>query len=366
MAPLLSHQPFKAIATICFIISTPPYLAFISLLNFPKRRRPLPQWSLQTLLGTKLLQLLFKFYVKIQMQPTIRFKAGSFKDRLVLVPPGSAELYKGVVNTETIQPAAMPGVWFPRLYNAQEHPTVVIHFQGGAYVLAMDPQDVAVIPSRIYEQKLGAFTFFAQYRVSRTESTRFPAALQDAITYYQYVLSLGIDAKDIIISGDSAGANLALALVRYIEDHRNEGLLPVPRGALLWSPWVDLSEDTPGKYKASPRLNSDFVSTPLIQWGKDSFLPVNASDDTGPYTSPLQFPFRCSTPLFIQAGTAELLHAEIKAFAEKMSNVEGNKVHFWDVMHAPHDIILCGPILGFQKEAEETAERAGEFFGLSL
>ena len=221
-----------------------------------------------------------------------------------MVPPGKAGLYKGALHTVATQPAAVPGIWYPRIYNAQEHSVVVIHFQGGAYVLATDPQEVAIIPSQIYEQKLGAFNFFAQYRLSRSDSSRFPAALQDAVTFYQYILSLGIAAKNIIVSGDSAGANLALALVRYIENHLDEGLLPVPRGALLWSPWVDLSEDSPGRYQTSPRLNSDFLSLPLLQWGKDSFLPLESSDDTKPYTSPLQFLFRCSTPLFIQAGTA--------------------------------------------------------------
>jgi acetyl esterase/lipase len=370
MAPLLSYQPFKAVATLCLILSVPPYLALYSLLNLPRSRRPIPQWSLKTVLGTKFLQILFKYYTKVQFKPTIRTQPGSLKDRLVAIPPAKPSLYKGVLqNTGAIQPATVYGIWYPRVYNADQHSTVVIHFQGGAYVLAAPPEDVAPTPSRIYSQKLGALTFLAQYRVSRTETTRFPAALTDAVTFYQWVLSLGISAQNIIISGDSAGGNLALALLRYIENHGAENLLPVPRGALLWSPWVDLSAASPAKYASSPSLATDFVSPGLIQWGKAAFLPVPSQsgppEDTEPYTSPLRFPFRCRTPLFIQAGTAELLHGEIAELAERMQKVDGNRVRFWEVEGAPHDVILCGHVFGMVGEAEECAERAAEFFGFS-
>lgn len=71
----------------------------------------------------------------------------------------------------------------------------------------------------------------------------FPVALQDAVTAYAYVLNtLNVRPENVVISGDSAGGNLALALLPYMHEE-GELVLPHPRAALLWSPWVDLTVD---------------------------------------------------------------------------------------------------------------------------
>jgi acetyl esterase/lipase len=290
-------------------------------------------------------------------------KAGAFKDRFVIVQPGPAEKYQGVLKSSNMLPVPMPAIWFPKRYS-NEDVTVVLHFQGGAYVTAPKPKDTGPAASKPYDKELGAFTFFAQYRISRDETSRFPAALQDAVTFYNYLLDQGIKPSNIILAGDSAGGNLVLALLRYIEDHKSENLLPVPRGAILWCPWVDLSEAVPRRYEGSKQLKTDFISLPLIQWGKDAFRPTRSSEEIEPYLSPAKFPFSCSVPLVFQIGTAEVLYDDVKAFAGKMKEVEENKVLYEETLYAPHDIILSGDATGFQKETAETVRKAGEFFGL--
>ncbi|KAF2652113.1 alpha/beta-hydrolase [Lophiostoma macrostomum CBS 122681] len=363
MAPLLSYHPFKAIATIFLICGLPPYLLLLSLFSIRRSWRPIPQWSLGTVIATKAIQVLFKHYTRIRYQALPMTKPGTFGDRFVLVQPGPADKYEGVLKASNIKPTSMPATWFPKRYNGEDV-TVILHFQGGAYVTAPKPKDTGPVASKPYEKQLGAFTFFAQYRISRGDTSRFPAALQDAVTFYSHLLDSGIKPSNIILAGDSAGGNLVLALLRYIEDHKPEHLLPAPRGAILWSPWVDLSEAAPQKYEGSKQLNSDFISLPLIQWGKDSFRPTQSSEEIEPYLSPAQFPFSCSVPIVIQIGTAELLFDDVKAFARKMAEVEGNKVLYEETPHAPHDIILSGNATGFEKETDETVRKAGEFFGI--
>lgn len=74
-----------------------------------------------------------------------------------------------------------------------------------------------------------------QYRLSHNDRTRFPAALQDVVTAYCYLTKdVGIPASKIVLSGDSAGANLVLALVRYVTEFGEEVGLEKPRAGWLW------------------------------------------------------------------------------------------------------------------------------------
>lgn len=65
--------------------------------------------------------------------------------------------------------------------------------------------------------------------------TRFPGPLHDAVTaYLRLVEDLNIPSENILISGDSAGGGLSLALLMYLRDNG----YPLPGGAILMSPWV--------------------------------------------------------------------------------------------------------------------------------
>ena len=118
--------------------------------------------------------------------------------------------------------------------------------------------------------------FCPQYRlstlpVSKT-SNPFPAALQDSLTSYLYLLNdLKISPKNIILSGDSAGGNLAIALLRYITDYGSELGLPAPSSALLWSPWTNPA-DTSGSYVHDNRnYATDYISPPFTAWGTSAY-----------------------------------------------------------------------------------------------
>jgi len=89
----------------------------------------------------------------------------------------------------------------------------------------------------------------------------FPAALLDGLAGYLYLIELGFSEEDIILVGDSAGGNLALALTRYLLSYRvQQPKLPrIPGALVLHSPWTDVSEqfiDNPDP-QSSQALNID-------------------------------------------------------------------------------------------------------------
>lgn len=78
--------------------------------------------------------------------------------------------------------------------------------------------------------------FAINYRLA--PETRFPGQLHDAVSaYMRLIIDLQIPPENIVFAGDSAGAGLAVATMMYLRD---EGY-PLPSGAILMSPWVDLT-----------------------------------------------------------------------------------------------------------------------------
>lgn len=103
---------------------------------------------------------------------------------------------------------------------------------------------------------------------SFTPCSTFPAALQGAVIAYKTLLNLCIPASQNVISGDSAGGNLALELLRYIVDEKY--LLPTPGGVVLWSPWGDLAVDF-DSWASQRNSKPDFISPILGYWASRVF-----------------------------------------------------------------------------------------------
>ncbi|KAL4062095.1 Alpha/Beta hydrolase protein [Scleroderma yunnanense] len=163
-------------------------------------------------------------------------------------------------------PIRIPGYWYARDGIAPQPiapvPTtdqkkVFLYLHGGAYTL------MSAHPRELYVRSLSrSFVHLTadaphllavEYRLSSTrpfpERHPFPTALLDALAGYIHLVDvMGYDPSNIILAGDSAGGNLALALVRYLVE--NQGIsgadmspaLPAPPGHLLLVyPWTDLS-----------------------------------------------------------------------------------------------------------------------------
>ncbi|ETS78492.1 hypothetical protein PFICI_10554 [Pestalotiopsis fici W106-1] len=373
--PIWAKQPFKALYSVMFMLKAVALLPLLVLRYGPKSLRPLPEQGLRICVVNALVRQLFAYQTATRSNGVADVESGhkKAKERFALVQPAEAELYRGVLNLNgSIHPAAVGGIWYPsplaKITPApeSEKEKVVLHFPGGAFVLAFGTDANGQDISGIMKQHLHASkTFLGQYRVSSNDETRFPAAIQDLVTFYHYVLSLGVAPEDILLSGDSAAGNLVLGLIRYIE-HLKSPQLPPPSGAMLWSPWVHVTAQANQDYKTSRNAQNDLLIGELLEWGANAYLPhdddKSASSDGLPYISPLHHPFKTQVPLFIHAGGSEGFRDTIANFAHEMEGIEGNQIRYSQTDQASHNLLIAYKGLGLDREMAAVAEEANEFF----
>ena len=353
-----ARQPGKAIWTIFFIAISPFRLSFLLLYFIPKRLRQHPDWTYRQALGSAVLKAWFSFASTVEFRTSKSLEPGPEKERFVTMNPKEAESYIGITRDKSVRPAVIGGMWYPKLYEpiVDREKTIVLHFHGGAYVLGGVRPMEGGWGFEVLAKATSGLVFCPQYRLSLEANCRFPAALQDGITSYQYLLDRGIPSSRIVISGDSAGANLAIALLRYLGEQSD---LPTPFAALLWSPWLDMDAD-PSSLERHRNGESDYLTPVLLKWAvrayRPSFLEANH-----PYLSPLNSPFATKVPIFMQYGTAEVLIDDQKDFFLQMKNVPGNRIDCLELDNAPHNTFLGGLLLGFGRQAREAATIAKDF-----
>lgn len=286
----------------------------------------------------------------------LELKAGKEAEQFQLIKP--AKDLQGVAAATEIKPVTTFGIWYPSPPPKGSNGSVAIHFHGGAYVSLTARNDSCGWGADMLAKHVADFAFLAEYRLASREDGAFPAQLQDAIAAYQHVLSLGIEASQIVVGGDSAGGHLTLSLLRYIVD--NDGILPQPRAALLWSPAVDWvsPSDVTTTYN-NKHYNFDIIPAEWIAWGSTEFTKGldPSAPSLKPYLVPLHSPFRIKTPLWIQACGLEVLHDSIVEFGDGMKAI-GNSVTMNSAPLAVHDLFY-GNLTGFLAEADKAFKEAG-------
>jgi epsilon-lactone hydrolase len=183
---------------------------------------------------------------------------------------------------------------------------MVVHFHGGGYCTgsALTPRSWAAHVSA----QAGARVILPEYRLAPEHP--HPAALEDARAILA-ALSGPAQPGSVVVSGDSAGGGLALALLLALRDEAQD----LPAGAILLSPWLDLGRDR----RADPDLvRQDVVLSPdwLEACARAYAAPASWAD---PLVSPLRAPHAGLPPLLIQAGTSELLAPDAELLAASAS-----------------------------------------------
>ncbi len=177
----------------------------------------------------------------------------------------------------------------------------------------------------------------------------YPAALQDAMKVWNYLMLLGYGARDIILVGDSAGGNLALALTLKLKDE--ERLLP--RGIVLMSPWTDLTSS--GKThetnaRIDPVLDKEYIDRMIVAYTAGAGEGLDS-----PYISPLFGDFKGFPPTYIQVGDNEILLSDSIELHRRMveANVSVRLDHFEGMWH----VFQMSPF----KTAYEAMDKNAEF-----
>ena len=172
---------------------------------------------------------------------------------------------------------------------------VILHCHGGGYSTGSS------IYARTLTSKLAAGTSMDvlcfDYRLAPEHP--YPAAAEDAMKAWNYLMYLGYGARDVIVAGDSAGGNLALSLTLKLKD---EGRM-LPRGLALMSPWTDLTKSGKSyqtRSSVDPVLDHEYLDRMIENYAGGMEL-------TNPYISPLFGKLEGLPPVYIQVGDNELL-----------------------------------------------------------
>ena len=351
----------KVIWTIVVVIWILVRLPFWMLYFFPSQLRPHPKRTYFQALFQPLLNALLYHQSVLEVKTPASLEPGAEKERFVAINPLEKSRFRDILTDTTVQPAIIPGTWFPTPHRREpgsEEQIVVLYMHGGAFVLGGGRTAQSGFPASKLATSLNASVLSISYRLSSNPNCEFPAALQDAVSAYHYLLSLGTPASHIIIAGDSAGANLAISLLRYIaEDSDN---LPPPRAAILGSPWVDLvSALDPDNVEKHRNASTDYLPGNFTAWGAREYVPSHI-DAASPYISPLNYPFYTKASLWICVGGLEILCDQGIRFADNMRG-KGNKVMLHVEPFASHSFAGSGNLSGFQKEAEKVFNLAGEW-----
>jgi acetyl esterase/lipase len=206
---------------------------------------------------------------------------------------------------------------------------VILYLHGGAYISGSIASHRAMVAEA--GRQAGARTLALGYRLA--PENPYPAALQDALAGYRFLLSSSIDPRHIVVAGDSAGGGLTIATLTSLRD---EGL-PLPSCAWCISPWIDL--EMTGASMTSKAPVDPLIQKPYLQEVAAAYC--DGADPRSPLISPLYADLHQLPPLLIQVGSAETLLddavrlAGLAAAADVAVTLEvyPDMIHVWHLFH---------------------------------
>ncbi len=223
---------------------------------------------------------------------------------------------------------------------------VVLHLHGGGYVGAMRKhyKQMAGLYSEVGG---GATVVTVDYRVAPEHT--FPAALEDALAAYEWILDQGYSHDQIIIAGDSAGGGLAMALVHTLKASWRK----LPAGIVAMSPWTDVT-CSGNSYKDNFEIDPVFGNERSELVFENPY--VGDADPRDPRISPLFGDFYGFPPMLIQVGTDEMLLSDSISVAEKAKSA-GVKVRLSIYNGMFHVFQMAGTIMDESKQAWAEVKR---------
>ena len=181
---------------------------------------------------------------------------------------------------------------------------VILYLHGGGYTCGN--LDYAKGFAATLSDECGVRVFCTAYRLAPEE--RFPAALDDAVVAYQYLLSKGYPARQILLCGESAGGGLIYALCLKLKSLR----LPLPCGLIGISPWTDLTGS--GKSYITNRDIDPSMTPELLQF----YAGCYTDDPKNPLCSPLFGDLTGLPPSLLFVGGDEVMLDDTRMLHQKL------------------------------------------------
>ena len=229
-----------------------------------------------------------------------------------------------------VEPVTANGVraeWTTTPKDARDAALLYLH--GGGYVIgSLDShRHLAAEAGR----SAGIAALALDYRLAPEHP--FPAAVDDALAGYRFLLGRGISPGRIAIAGDSAGGGLVVAAMLAIR----EAALPQPSCGWCISPWVDMEA-------IGDTMSSKAATDPMVQRAgilDMAKMYLNGADPRSPLAAPLYADLKGLAPLMIQVGAAETLLddalrlAKVAGAADVRVDLQiwPEMVHVWHLFH---------------------------------
>lgn len=239
-----------------------------------------------------------------------------------------AARYAKITEGITVKEQTIEGIKSEWLIPAGANPEkLIMYVHGGGYVSG------SCSDHRGFVSKFAAFTrvtnLVFEYRLAPEHP--FPAALDDSVIVYKWLLAEGYKPENIVIAGESAGGGLCFATLLALKENK----IPMPAAAVAISPWTDLTCSSES-YKTKNR----FSPAPLNSWFVFSKHYCGKTPATNPFISPLFGDLKGLPPLFINSGVNDELFDDGERFAAKANNA-GVDVTF----RAGTGMVHCYPLL---------------------
>jgi monoterpene epsilon-lactone hydrolase len=195
---------------------------------------------------------------------------------------------------------------------SSQNTSVLYYLHGGGYISgsAKTNRPLTIPLARMLKRR----TFSLDYRLA--PENRFPAAVEDAIAGYRWLVSSGIDPGSICVAGDSAGGGLTLALSIALRD-RGEKL---PACLVCLSPWTDMTGS--GESIATNSERDPMFAGEDIPRYAAAYLGNKSPRD--PLASPLFADLAALPPILIQVARNEVLLDDARALHEKVIAAGGS------------------------------------------
>ena len=318
-------------------------IAVLVLINF-SATSAMPVWTLPSE-GVKLDGVAKQRYVKSKMDVIFHKKQGEENPFAKFETPDGWNYEKFNIEGVKVELLENPKSTTDR---------VVLQLHGGGYVLPLDNgyRNLGMIQGVLAD---AAQIYCVDYRTA--PENVYPSALEDAVKIYGEILSRGVDPAKIIVTGDSAGGNLALELSLYLKENN----IPQPKCLILISPWTTMTTNMPSRKYNDKRDLILGKGTPLNEEvGKPVYANGLKLKDSR--LSPIYADLKGLPPMLIQVGGYELFLDECIELAKK-AMADNVKVTLTIYPEMSHDFALLLPQL---QESVDSFGEIRDFINLNV
>ena len=258
-------------------------------------------------LGTRILKMQLRMTKPLARFATIE-DARKAQDQLGRM---TAELLKTKVTFEPVEFASFSACYVASNLCVAPCDRVILYLHGGGYTAG--GLDYAKGFGAVLAAQTRLNIFCVAYRLA--PENKFPAAQDDAMEAYQYLLDQGYLPEHIAIAGESAGGGLALSLTLRIRD---EGK-PLPACIVAISPWTDLTLSG-SSYNNNVRRDPSLIRESLAYYA----IAYAAGHEDEAYVSPVFGDYNGFPPTLLFAGGDEILLSDAKTVQKKLKQANAD------------------------------------------